>query len=368
MFDVKSAWDSVLRLGSLKAYVPSQALGFRVVNSAVEVVDMGTEFSMVADGHDAADVFVLKGEVEASPRGREDAETILLHANESRRFVRSSDGNPTEHGPLPVSMQLPVTLDRTTEPIKQVQWTFDETEGKQFAAKASGFEGSDFAVNLLSQSPDVRRAAHVNGFRNQGLKFDGNLIARTDFPGFSGDFPRTIAFWVKVPENAALSGAYSMVAWRGDSPKLGERPVHIGWNRNPTEGPLGAIRTDFSGGHAMGITPLRDGKWHFVTVIFFVGDEADTAVHVKQYVDGRLESNRIVPGPKRSLAANVKTAIQLAAKDRIWLGCRLGANQPKKERFIGEMDELAIFNRGLEPAEIVQLMDGLAIGTGSSQN
>ncbi len=88
-----------------------------------------------------------------------------------------------------------------------------------------------------------------------------------------------------------------MVAWRGDSDKLGSRPVHIGWNRNPDDGPIGAIRTDFSGGHAMGTTPLRDGRWHHLSVIFVPGEDRDAPVHVKQYVDGRLESNTITPGP-----------------------------------------------------------------------
>ena len=69
--------------------MPPQAIGFRVLNRAVEVVDLGTEFSMVADGADAAEVFVLEGEVEAMPRGPE-SETLLLKTNESRRFARAS--------------------------------------------------------------------------------------------------------------------------------------------------------------------------------------------------------------------------------------------------------------------------------------
>ena len=68
VLDVNSAWDSALRRGTIRANVPSQAIGFRVANSAVEVVDLGTAFSMVADSEGGADVFVLQGEVEAMPR------------------------------------------------------------------------------------------------------------------------------------------------------------------------------------------------------------------------------------------------------------------------------------------------------------
>jgi hypothetical protein len=184
---------------------------------------------------------------------------------------------------------------------------------------------------------------------------------KAKFPGLSGNSARTVAFWVNVPKNAPLSGAYAMVAWQGDSGKLASRPVHIAWNRHPEEGALGALRTDFSGGHAMGITPLRDGHWHYITIIFLPGDDPDLPVQVKQYVDGRLESNTVTPGAKRSVGGNTKFADSSTFKDLLWLGCRLGGNGAKAERFSGQLDELVIVDRGLEPAEIVQLMDGKPI-------
>jgi len=71
--DVNSAWGAVLRRGTLRANVPPEAIGFRVSNPAVEVVDLGTEFSMVADANGATEVFVLKGSVEAAAAGSRDA-------------------------------------------------------------------------------------------------------------------------------------------------------------------------------------------------------------------------------------------------------------------------------------------------------
>ena len=56
-----------------------------------------------------------------------------------------------------------------------------------------------------------------------------------------------------------------MVAWGVNSSKLGSHPVHIGWNRNPTEGTVGVLRTDYGGGYAIvslllgyGIVAFRD--------------------------------------------------------------------------------------------------------------
>ena len=363
--DVNSAWDSTLRRGALTANVPPQAIGFRVSNPAVEVVDLGTEFSMVADGQGAG-VFVLEGEVEAMPRGA-DADTVLLRTNESRRFVRSNEESPNRSNDADDSAQMferfktPVPLDRPGNAFNYVRWSFDKSRGRMLLAEVAGFDfpADDAGLKLLANSPRIRDRALVEGFHKRALQFDGDLIAKAKFPGLSGSSPRTIAFWVKTPENSQLSSAYSMVAWRADSEKLGSRPVHIGWNRNPAEGPLGAIRTDFSGGHAMGMTPLRDGRWHHVSVIFLPGEDADAPVQVKQYVDGRLESNTVTPGERRSIGANVKVDANPGSADWLWVGCRLGANGPKKERFRGDIDELVIADRSLEPGEVVQLMDGV---------
>jgi len=360
VFDITSAWDSTLRLGAIKVKVPEQALGFRVSNRAVEVVDIGTEFSMVADDQGNADVLVLQGEVEAMPRNQEDSETILLQVNESRHFARSGVSESERSLDIKSRFDTERALDRSSVPPKYVYWSFDELLGKVSPAKSFGIPRAESGMTLLAASPSARLASVVEGFRKQALRFDGQLFARAKFQELSRSFPSTIAFWLKVPENAPLSRAYSMVAWRGDDERLASRPVHIGWNRHPMEGPLGAIRTDFSGGHAMGTTPLRDGRWHHIAVIMLVGDDPIIPVQVKQYVDGRLESNTITPGPKRSVRRNVLAASSnsLDTADKLWLGCRLGAAGPKTERFLGEMDELIVLDRGIDPAEVVQLMDG----------
>jgi hypothetical protein len=43
--------------------------------------------------------------------------------------------------------------------------------------------------------------------------------------------------------------------------------------------------------------------------------------------------------------------------DIVWLGCRVGAGGPRVQRFRGDLDELFIADRGLEPQEIVSLMN-----------
>ncbi|HZZ27082.1 MAG TPA: LamG-like jellyroll fold domain-containing protein [Pirellulales bacterium] len=356
-FDVNSAWASTLRRGAVNVNVPHQAIGFRVSTSAVDFDDLGTEFSMIADGQGGADVVVLKGEVQASPRGHEDPEPVVLHANESRRFAESGMSRAQDEEELLARFSEPISLDRLTESTNFAHWSFDELMNGAFPAKVVGFPGGDLALTLQSKSPESLQLASIKGMRNRALHFDGELVGKAKFPGLSSNSEHTIAFWVKVPKDSLLSDAYSMVAWRANEGKLDSRPVHIAWNRDPSEGPLGAVRTDFSGGHAIGLTSLRDGRWHHICVIFLPGDDPATPVQVKQYVDGRLESNMITPGPKRSIGGNLNQVDNGTGTDVLWLGCRLGGTQPKRDRFSGDIDELFIADRGLEPAQVVQLME-----------
>jgi hypothetical protein len=142
-----------------------------------------------------------------------------------------------------------------------------------------------------------------------------------------------------------------MVSWGTDLKKLGARPVQISWNRRPAEGAFGALRTDFGGGYAIGAQDLRDGRWHHVAVYFSAGDEA-APVQVKQYIDGRLESSTITQTPSKANPSPVTG--DATVLDVVWFGCRLTGKQP--ERFRGELDEVFIADRGLEPNEIVGLM------------
>ena len=348
--EVNSAWDGTLRRGTLTAHVPPEAIGFRISNPAVEVVDLGTEFTMIADGAGAAEVLVLKGEVEAAPRAAADQDSILLRENESRRFASSGVSDVRDRERKFARFTEPLALDRFNPATNYVHWSFDEDGGTLARADVRGVPASAFDAEIRPAN-----AARTTGRRNLALHFDGQSLAKVSFPGLSGPTTHTIAFWVKVPEDAQLSDAYSMVTWGLQSKKLGSRHVGINWNKDPAQGPLGVLRTDFRGGWAMGTTPLRDGHWHHVTVMFAPGDET-SPVQVRQYVDGRLESSTITPDAMRGEASTSNREAMAQLTDVLWLGCRLGVDGLRKNRFRGDMDELFVADRGLEPTEIVSLM------------
>jgi ferric-dicitrate binding protein FerR (iron transport regulator) len=356
--EINSAWDATLQRGTLKASVPPQAIGFRISNPAVEVVDLGTEFTMIADAH-GAEVLVLKGEVEAAPRAAAEQETILLRERESRRFAASGVSDVSDRDLKFARFTQPLELDRLMPSTRFVHWSFDEKAGEAFAADTPGPDFASFAGRVVAQDPT---AAHAEGLRGGALRLDGELHMEGSLPGISSNTPHTVAFWVRVPEDASLSESYSMVTWATRNKKLRNRWVGINWNKGPTDGVIGALRTDFGGGQALGTTSLRDGKWHYITVCFTPGDEdPEIPVQVKQYVDGRLESSTIIPGRTRGPAVPENSNFT----DKIFVGARLGPVGVMPQRFRGEIDELFVADRGLEPNEIVALMKSNRLPSGT---
>ncbi len=67
-FRVDSPDSGELISGSLASYVPPEAIGFTVIAGGLEVVDMGTEFSLKINEDETADVQVRRGEVVARNR------------------------------------------------------------------------------------------------------------------------------------------------------------------------------------------------------------------------------------------------------------------------------------------------------------
>ena len=353
--DLNSAWDATLVRGTLKASVPSQAMGFRISNPSVEVVDLGTEFTMIADGSGAADVLVLRGMVEASPHDPSGQRTIVLHENQSRHFARSGISNVSNSEEKFARSNQQLALDHLLPATAFVHWSFDEVSGDVLRADAFGQSQTSYDAHLNQVSDNVLPSIHTEGRWGRALRFNGHLYAKADFAGISGKTPHTVAFWVKVPEDAQLPNAYAMVAWSAESKNLGSHPVHIGWNRNPTEGTVGVLRTDYGGGFALGATPLRDGRWHHVAIIFVPGEDAATPAEVKQYVDGRFEGEG-KPSPPGTQSSTRSRDENATLADTLWLGCRLGNDGPRKDRFRGEMDELCVADRALAPREIVLLL------------
>ncbi len=355
--DLDSAWAATLNRGTIKASVPPEAIGFSVSNPNVEIVDLGTEFTMSSDASGAAEVLVLKGEVEAEPGIAGDRQPIVLRAKESRRFASTGMSPIHDDAQRLARFAQPLSLDHFVSATHYAHWSFDESGGVLVEADSSGLPLSASEAQLKNIAASDAAQVRTPGRWGGALRFDGHMYVKGSFTGMSEVTSHTVVFWVKVPRDAKLSNAYAMVAWGVTNEKLGSHPIQIGWNRNPNEGTVGVLRTDYGGGFAMGATPLRDGQWHHIAVEFIPGEDPGKAMVVKQYVDGRFEGEGKSSPPGSDIFKTIDPQKALSLKDGIWLGCRLGINGVRAERFAGEMDELFVADRALEPREVVQLMN-----------
>jgi ferric-dicitrate binding protein FerR (iron transport regulator) len=358
VIELDSAWGITLRQGALKATVPPQAIGFRVSNSAVEVVDLGTEFTMLADGGGNAELLVLKGTVEAEPRAGNRQDSIVLNEKESLRFSPSGISAIADSERKFARFTQPFALEPFAPAPNYAHWSFDRTDRAGFEPVVVGLAQAAHPVIVHTGMADGRESdVQGRGHRNTALRFNGEDYAVAAFPGLSANWARTVAFWVKVPADTQISEAYAMAAWLPASPRFQFHPIHIGWNRNPDEGAVGVLRVDYTRGFALGSTPLRDGRWHHVAVVFVPGAAADSPLQVKLYLDGRFEGEgRPSPPGRREDSTKSPADYTKETQDRLWLGCRLGSDGPRRNRFRGAMDELFVVDRELAPSEIVRLM------------
>ena len=335
MLCVNSEWEVAVDRGTLKAIVPAEAIGFRIANPSVEVVDPGTEFSVVADAGGVREVFVTKGAIEVQSREEAEHEQpgLVLHENQARRFETSGPGEVRDRDQKVARLARKTPLDRFIQPANYLHWSFDELQGTTFPGADAGETGARI---LAPNGFDFAGLLTAGRFGN-AARFSGRVSAKADVAGLAKK-ARTVALWVKAVGEEPKAGA--MVAWAG---------VEIGWNRNPELGPVGALKTKAGRTVIAGTTPLRDGRWHHLAVVLNPGRRPD-AMQVRQYVDGRLESTALKRGVRKMLA-RAGNAAGAPEPDLLTIGAALDGTF-----FHGEMDELFLADRVLAPQEIRQLM------------
>lgn len=330
--DLTSEWEAALRYGTLKARVPHEAIGFRVTNPEVEVVDLGTEFSVVAEESGGTEVFVTKGAVETRGSGGAD-EPVVLHETEARRFAHARTSEVRDREQKLRRLTRSVELKRTPQPLASLHWSFEGTPGVETA----GLAGPARAAAL--EGPGL----FAGGRFGQALTFDGRTYLRAELGALGPAGPRSAAFWLRLPADAQISEPATVLGWAGAGE--GTPGLEIGWNREPAQGPLGAVRLEMGRGFLVGTTPLRDGQWHHLAVVLRAGKKE--AKEPRLYVDGRLESVSARHGGLR------RERHPSGGEPTLLAGGAAGAGTG----FRGALDELYLANRALTPQEIRGLME-----------
>lgn len=348
--DLDSAWAATLRHGTLRAKVPPEAIGFRVSNPAVEVIDLGTEFSLVADAEGTAEVLVHKGSVEAAAEGG----TIILREKEGRRFAKTGPTDVGDRERKIERLSQRLRLDVPPAPLAYAHWSFDDSVGGVTMGRMVGMDGIHPAARIEPKGAEWR----TDGRWGSALRLDGKLSATASLPGTAKNARRTVAFWTRIPQDASLSGGQTILAWgeRVKGGKTGKPITLLGWNSRPGQGTVGAFRAERGPDAVVGTTPIRDGVWHHVAATFVPAGRSRKLLNVRLYVDGRLEPTTFSKPKTASRPPIVADAIeQLTAIESLWIG-RAPGGRHRGERFHGEIDELFVSDRALTAQEIRRLM------------
>jgi ferric-dicitrate binding protein FerR (iron transport regulator) len=341
--DVTSEWDAALSRGTLRASIPAEAIGFHLSAPAVDAVEPGTEFGVVAESGEVSEIFVEKGAVELP--ARDAAGPMVLRENEARRLTANSVSEVSDRARKLARMAGKIALDRLVNPANYAHWSFDEIDGVRFAAEAIGAGASGMDAVLQSPADADISKVRAPGRFGSALRLDGATFAAATLPGLTNRSPRTAALWVRVPEDAPLSNSGAMLAWR--IPGV-SRSFELGWNRDPG-GVLGAPRIKTGRSAAAGSTSLRDGRWHHLAIVLRPGRKPD-AVQVRQYVDGRLEGFFARRGTSKHGTPRAPEA-NGPGDGVLWIGRGIDG-----ACFRGELDELFLADRALSQPEVHALM------------
>ncbi len=219
----------------------------------------------------------------------------------------------------------------------EAYWKFDEGSGEEVADSS----GNDRIAAFRNGDP-----VWVEGIQGTALEFNGDDdLSAIDWYGITGNAPRTISYWINT--TWAVDASSGIVGW-GFSTENGTK-WHTRLNNNADNGTVGAIRTEIQGNYFIGSTPINDGEWHHVVSVFPQGGQY--MADVIHYVDGLEEE---MSGTNTGGAdIEVNTAGVDEGGTEVEIGSRLqGTSQ---QFYIGTLDEVRIYSRGLMVAEVQAL-------------
>jgi hypothetical protein len=337
-----------LHRGKAVARLPGEAIGFVLDGPRGRLVDLGTEFGVSVGGAGETEAHVLKGFVEATPQG--DRAATRLRQNEALRFDDHASRRMAADGGAFLT-ELP---PQPSQPVGVLHWTFDEGVGNLSRNLGQGLGPVEPHARLCAFLPGEPGPEWVDGRFGKALRFDGRqAYVEANFSGIPGGEARTVAFWVRVPKDFTTNQGYAILNW-GTLVEPGNA-WQISINPEAAHGPLGRLRVGLHRAPAVGVTDLRDDRWHHVAVVMYGGAGANLSTHVLLYLDGQLEP------ASRKAVQEVRTDTRSQAAHNLWIGRNLAYSEagrpvPGGPFFRGVLDEIFIFDAALSQGQIAELM------------
>ncbi len=345
-FEIVDDMHVMMHYGRATATVPPAGQGFTIESPVAEIIDLGTQFGVDVNPQGITEVHVMQGLVKA--RSKQTEQFTEIAENQALQ-VDGDNSKSAIADPARFLRQLP---DRESQNNPNfLRWSFDEVQGEAASVSSQGLGSADNAGKLMNHHTPGDRPQWVPGVFGNALAFDGQGdYLQTNYRGISNNHPRTIAFWVKAPENNQANG-YSIIgygAW-----ELG-RAWQISLNPIIADGPLGRIRLGTKDAEIIGQTDLRDGRWHHVAVVLYPGPDVNLATNVLIYLNGEIETTS-----RKSIAIIDTQTDENSFPVIMGSSANFKTSGPswQKHRFFeGSIDEMHIFDVALSQEQIQALM------------
>jgi hypothetical protein len=355
--EIEFVGDNNIKLGygKLIGRCPTDASKGLIVDTPnTRVIDVGTEFGVLAERIGVTTVEVFAGSVSVRPGGEPGREPVLVAQGQTansaagRVVVTDSDSQESRF----TNRRLFERRDRwlayrdrlMRDPSLLAYYSFDEPTGGRLI-EARGEDTFDGAIH------GARWSAGRFPWK-RGLRFDG--------PG-SMDH---VALSAEASEQMNFAGSFSVAVWFKAEPftsdwqsliTKGEAHWRLArntmWEDHPQAGSDDYEPDALNFGYdslqgdnppdLAGQTAVDDGRWHLATIVFRATADGRGVKHL--YIDGVADAPPVT--------VNEKTIAPDAS--RVWIAGN--SMRSFKREFEGVIDEVAIFDRALTAEEIKRL-------------
>lgn len=336
----KRPMEGELRSGQAWFTVARGDEGFTVRIGALKVVDLSTEFGLrVSPGADEVHVGVGRVWVESL---FEPTHGLELHAGEA--VVAGPTGRTRG-----IPCQPEQFIRRLPDALPMIHWSFDEGEGHRFHSEATLLPAH--TVSIVDDAGETHEPAFVEGAFGSALNLGSNgLGARSDFKGFAGGVPRTVACWIKgqpmkgeILESTGRVMHPSVVFWGTENGEGGKWQVAVGADGNllVTQWSSSWVSASINSG------TILDNRWHHIASVFTGRYLTGTTPEVIHYLNGeRLETTGgrfLAPVDTRTDSPKAKT---------LSLGLQEKVDRSRHSASKIAIDELWVIRHALNDAQI----------------
>jgi hypothetical protein len=336
--------------GKLRTHVPDGAEGFVVAEEGSEVVDLGTELGLNIDADGKARLMVFEGEADAAvleasgsaQRNRTIKEHQALTIDPGRMLLEDAEARPESFVSPPVLAIPPLELapsyrDAVLAARPWGYWRFESMDDGAVANEVGGRPSLRATGPVRLAGVGNRSVAFGSGEAEQFLLMDGLWTPPPGDPGYA------VELWFS-PERIGLAALAGMYVPRGGD--VYEHTFLLELTAQNRESPVFkrvSIRflhrwpPGFWGGDNLFSDYYLPYRWHHV-VAQVKGDQMEL------YVDG-------APLPKLQVSPHDATEAR-----QFLVGMLKPLPRPpgiqEIRNFVGQIDEIALYDHPLVPAEI----------------